>query len=70
MLNYKMSLSVLCKGAESEYKLTATEINPRESTKATILNLLNLTPFFFSVYKNFKNLQENVMGQIAFVPLG
>jgi len=69
MLNYKMSLSNLCKGAESEYKLTVKEINPRESTKATILNLLNLTPFF-SVYKNFKNLLENVMGQTAFVPLG
>lgn len=51
MLNYKMSLSVLCKGAESEYKLTAKEINPRESTKATILNLLNLTPSFFTFTK-------------------
>lgn len=37
MLNYKLSLSTLCKGAESEYKLTAKEINPRENTKATIL---------------------------------
>lgn len=52
MANYKMSLSVLCKGAESEYKLTAKEISPRESTKATMLNLLNLTPFlFFSLQK-------------------
>lgn len=68
-LDYKLSLSALCKGAESEYKLAAKEINPRENTKATILNLLYLT-LLFSVYKNFRHLQENVMGQTVFVPLG
>lgn len=43
MLNYKTSLSILYKWAEGEYKWTPKEINPTESTKATILNSLNLT---------------------------
>lgn len=71
MLNYKMSLSILCKWAESEYKLTPKEINPTKykSNNTEFIKLDHPTPFYFSVYKNVKNLRENMIGQVAFVPL-
>lgn len=41
MLNHKMSLSLLCGEAQSEYKLGTEEINSSNSTKATTLSLIN-----------------------------
>lgn len=63
MLNYKISLSIFCKGGEGiqiakkNYRRNNTEFIKFDFKKKK------------KVHKNFKNFQENIMGQTAFVPL-
>lgn len=60
MLNYKMSLSILCKGGEAIQ--IAKEINPRKIIEGTILNLLNLTFFFFLSSQKFQKFPGKCNG--------